>query len=34
MDENGAKYECVACGATFESREAMLRHTYDIGLVD
>jgi hypothetical protein len=27
-------YECDACGEAFESREALLRHTYDAGLVN
>jgi hypothetical protein len=27
-------YECNACGEAFESREALLQHTYDIGLMN
>ena len=27
-------HECSACAKEFESRDALLRHTYDAGLVD
>lgn len=27
-------YRCEACGQEFESRSELLRHTYDVGLVD
>jgi len=27
-------HECEACSEEFESREALLHHTYDIGLVN
>lgn len=27
-------YECQACDEEFDSRERLLQHTYDVGLVD
>ncbi len=33
MKEREDTYRCEACEETFESREELRRHVYDIGLV-